>query len=250
MHLQSQPGCDSTVHLNLTVFGVSLTIDSVEDCKPYEWLNGKTYYENNTATAAIDTIVLPNRYGCDSVVQLQFTIRPLEARIRSSLDHFDFDHLDVELTDISIGDTTRRWQFPSGVEQTGVRAYYTIPVTLDSADIRLIAYSPYGCIDTTNIVLNLNKESFWVPNIFTPDSPSGNNLFGSVSQHTTKQEMVIYNRRGELVYRCSGADCKWDGRDLNGAPCPQGAYVYVIRYTTDYDPHITQVRKGSVTLLR
>lgn len=248
--LQSEPGCDSVVHLHLTVFDVSLTIDTVVDCKPVTWINGKTYSTSNTATYNSDTIVLPNQYGCDSVVRLDLSIYPLTAKISSNVNHFDMNNLDAILTDISIGGDSRRWIFPSGPEQTAEVAYYTIPANLDEADIRLVAHSPYGCIDSTNIVLPLNKEFFWMPNAFTPDNPNGNNLFGSVSVGTLTQEMYIYNRFGEQVYFCSGVDCTWDGRDIHGNACPQDAYVYIIRYTNIFEPKVTQVVKGAVTLIR
>ena len=248
--LQSVPGCDSVVHLDLTVFDVSHTIDSIMDCKPIRWLNGKVYSSTNTATFEEDTIVLPNRYGCDSVVQLALTIHPLTARLESSLKEFDLDHLDVVLTDISTGGDSRRWVFPTGVEQTSPTAYYSIPADLDQADIKLIAHSPYGCIDSTNIVIPLNRETFWVPNIFTPEDPTGNNRFGSVSVNTIKQEMFIYNRYGELVFHCAGVDCTWDGNDFDGQPCRQGGYVYIIRYNTTFEPTKTITKHGSVTLIR
>ena len=248
--LQSQPGCDSVVRLKLTVYDVSLTIDDTMDCKPITWLNGRTYTESNTATAAIDTIVLQNRYGCDSVVRLNFTIHPLTARIQCDIDHFTLDHLDAVLTDISTGGDSRRWVFPNGNDQTGATAYYTIQASMDEADIKLIAHSPYGCLDSTHIVIPLQKETFWVPNAFTPDNNMGNNTFSSVSTETVKQEMYIYNRMGALVFRCEGVDCEWNGRDNDGNACPQGAYVYIIRYTNSFEPNITRVLKGSVTLIR
>ena len=248
--LQSVPGCDSVVHLDLTVFDVSHTIDTISDCKPVRWINGKLYTTTNSATYNEDTIVLPNRYGCDSVVQLMLTIHPMTARLQSSLTEFDYDHLDVILNDISTGNESRRWLFPTGPEQTSPTAYYSIPASLDYADIKMVALSPYGCLDTASIVIPFNKETFWLPNAFTPDDPSGNNLFGSVSTSTLRQEMFIYNRYGELVYHCSGVDCTWDGRDINGQPCKQGAYVYVIRYSTTFQPDQTVTRQGAVTLIR
>lgn len=248
--LHSRPGCDSIVHLKLTVFDVSLTYDDVTDCQTYTWRNGQSYSETNSATSPIDTVILHNRYGCDSVVQLRFTLAPVTARIKSSLDHFDFDHLDVTLTDISSGNDSRRWKFPTAADQTGATAYYSVPVTLNEANIWLLAYSPYGCVDSTDITIPFNKESFWIPNAFTPDDPSGNNIFSSVSSQTIYQEMFIYNRLGELVFQCEGADCGWDGKHTNGSPCPQGAYVYVIRYSNSFEPNIIKVRRGTVTLIR
>ena len=248
--LRSQPGCDSIVHLNLTVYDVSHTVDRIVDCRPLTWINGRTYNQSNTATIDRDTIVLPNRYGCDSIVQLDFTLHPLTARLQASLDHFDYDHLDVELTDLSTGGGERVWHISGSPDQTTPIAYYTIPVELDSAVVQLVAASPYGCTDTATLVIPFHKESFWVPNAFTPDNPAGNNTFGSISTQTIQQEMLIYNRFGEMVFRCDTPDCQWDGRDLNGNPCIQGAYVYIIRYTTSYQPNKTLLRKGTVTLLR
>lgn len=248
--LHSTPGCDSLVHLLLTVSSVSHTIDHQEDCKPYTWLNGKTYTTSNVATAATDTIVLKNRYDCDSIVQLDLVIHPLTAKLRSNIDHFTLDNLDAVLTDISIGGGSRVWKFPNGPDQTGVNAYYSIPADMEGSNIILIASSPYGCVDTAKIYIPLNKEHFWVPNAFTPDNPAGNSLFSSVSTKTLKQEMLIYNRRGELVFRCEGADCAWDGRDFDGNPCVQDAYVYIIRYTNEFEPQNTHVLKGTVTLIR
>ena len=248
--LTSTPGCDSTVHLLLEISAVSHTIDHIQDCKPIVWLNGQTYSQTNTATTAIDTVVLKNRYQCDSVVQLDFTLYPLTARLRSDVEQFTFDNLDAVLTDISTNGNDRVWKLPSAPDQTSVTAYYSIPVELDGAEILLIESSEYGCVDTASIYIPFNKENFWMPNVFTPDNPNGNNRFGSVSRKTLYQEMLIYNRRGELVFRCNEPDCSWDGRDLNGNPCVQDAYVYIIRYTNEFEPNNTKVIKGTVTLLR
>ena len=195
-------------------------------------------------------MILQNRYGCDSIVQLDFVIHPLTAKLRSNVENFTLDNLDAVLTDISIGGASRVWKFPNGPDQTGVNAYYSIPAEMDGANIILIASSEYGCVDTAKIYIPLNKEHFWVPNAFTPDNPAGNSLFSSVSTKTLRQEMLIYNRRGELVFRCEGVDCAWDGRDMDGNPCVQDAYVYIIRYTNEFEPENTRVLRGTVTLIR
>ena len=249
--LQSTPGCDSIVRLDLTVDSVSLTIDNVFDCKPVTWLNGRTYSQTNGATEATDTIRLQNRFGCDSIVRLHLTIMPLTAKLHSSLESFDFDHLDVVLSDLSVGGDSNEWRFPApAASQQGPQAYYSIPIDADGAEIWLYEFSEFGCVDSASIYLPFNKEHFWIPSAFTPDNPAGNNTFHSTSTETLHQEMLIYNRRGELVFRCEGVDCAWDGKDMNGEPCIQGAYVYIIRYTNSYDTHKTLVRKGTVTLIR
>ena len=246
----SAANCDSIVYLHLTVFDISHTYDTVDTCAPIIWKDNLLHDHTNTSTIAIDTVIDKNLYDCDSIIHLVLTIYPVEAHLRASLQYFDFDNLDVVLNDLSTGNATRTWQFPSGPDQTGADAYWTMPTELDSADIRLIAHSQYGCDDTTNIVIPMNKENVWIPNAFMPDNPQGNNRFGTISKGTTKQEMYIYNRRGQLVFHCEGTDCTWDGRDGNGELCPQGAYVYLIRYVNKFNPEKTQVRKGTVTLIR
>ena len=124
------------------------------------------------------------------------------------------------------------------------------PAEYDEANIWLLARSPYGCVDSTNIIIPMRKESFWVPNIFTPGSANGNNTFGSISTRTLTQEMYIYNRNGQMVFHCDTPDCQWDGRDPNGNPCPQGTYTYLIRYTNEFLPKVVKVLKGTVTLIR
>ena len=259
VHLLSRPGCDSTVRLKLTVYDVSLTIDTVASCREYTWRNGHTYTANNWETMANDTVVLKNRYDCDSIVQLFFTIYPLKAVIDCDVEKFTYDNLDAQLNDVSQGlEATRMWRMPAldangdstTIESADPMVYYNLPAKLDGATIKLIATSPYGCQDSTTIYIPMEKETMWIPTAFMPDEASNNNIFKSHSIATEQQEMWIYDRNGRLVAHCAGVDCGWNGRDLKGNPCPQGAYVYVIKYTTVFQPTKTLTKHGSVTLIR
>lgn len=259
VHLLSRPGCDSTVRLKLTVYDVSLTIDTVASCREYTWRNGHTYTANNWETMADDTVVLKNQYDCDSIVQLFFTIYPLKAVIDCDVEKFTYDNLDAQLNDVSQGlEATRLWRMPAldangdstTIESADPMVYYNLPAKLDGATIKLIATSPYGCQDSTTIYIPMEKETMWIPTAFMPDEASNNNIFKSHSIATEQQEMWIYDRNGRLVAHCAGVDCGWNGRDLKGNPCPQGAYVYVIKYTTVFQPMKTLTKHGSVTLIR
>lgn len=257
--LQSMPGCDSIVRLKLTVFDISLTTDTVESCREYTWRNGRTYTENNWATMENDTVVLKNMYDCDSVVRLFFTIYPLRSVINCDVEKFTYDNLDAQLVDASVGlEASRMWYMPAldvngdstTIHSTDPMVYFNLPAKLNGATIKLISTSPYGCQDSTSIYLPMEKETMWIPTAFTPDDPAGNNIFSSRSVNTEQQEMWIYDRSGRLVAHCAGVDCGWDGRDLKGNPCPQGAYVYVIKYTTVFQPRQTLSKHGSITLIR
>ena len=248
VNVGSVMGCDSLVHLDLTVFDDSYNVDVRRDCKPLTWLNGKTYSQDNTATAATDTVVLTNSWGCDSIVQLDFQIRPMTPIIYADREFFDYEHLEVELTDVSTGGDSRRWIMPNHPEMTDPVVHYTIPYELDSARIMMIESSSFGCQDTDYITLQFHRDVIWFPNVFTPTADE-NNRFGSNSRHLLKQQTVIYNRFGALVFQCDEIDCQWDGTNLRGELCPQGTYVYIVRYTTVYEPLVTHTVKGTVTII-
>lgn len=249
-NLKSTPGCDSTAHLNLTVLDVSHTYDHINACKPYTWINGITYENTNSATSSSDTVVLKNSWGCDSIVQLDLKMYPLVAQIQATRNHFTYDNLDVELNDISSNSNSRTWRLPNGITSEESSIKFTMPTNLDSADIWLIARSSYGCVDSAQIVIPFRKETFWVPNIFTPEQQNENNTFRVIGKNILWQKMYIYDRAGRLIFECDGVDCAWDGHDKDGRICPQGTYVYYLIYTNEYEPKRQYTKKGTVTLIR
>jgi PKD repeat protein len=58
------------VTLNLTIHNTTYAIDTIVACDSLTWINGITYYANDTT--AKDTLV--NAMGCDSIVSLYLTI--------------------------------------------------------------------------------------------------------------------------------------------------------------------------------
>ena len=91
-----------------------------------------------------------------------------------------------------------------------------------------------------------------VPNIFTPGVPDNGeaNCYFKVihNNRVARMEVEIYDRRGERMAKFDGLTESWDGTS-RGRPCPQGAYVYHIRYI-DENNRNWQVMYGTVTLLR
>lgn len=66
----SSPGCDSTLHLTLTLFRANGIQQDITACDSYRWRDDSLY----TATTAEPTDTLINRFGCDSVIRLNLTI--------------------------------------------------------------------------------------------------------------------------------------------------------------------------------
>lgn len=247
---QSVAGCDSVDHMDLTVFDIQYVYDDYEVCDSLVW-NGRTFYKSNTTTSSHDTVHLINQYGCDSVSQLRLTVRALEPRILASPDFADFDHMTIQLTDVSINGSERVWTTQDGFTSNNEQFYYNYPSTYDSVKINLHAVSDLGCEDDTSMYIHLIRESLWAPNAFAPgEDVEANKVFKPMGTGITSLECYIYNRQGELVYTFKDMDDAWDGNSTDGKTCPQGVYVYLIRYTNNIDPNRLQVKKGTVTLLR
>lgn len=242
---------DSIHYLHLIVSDLSYSTDVVLDCKPHTWLNGRTYSENNDATQATDTVILHNRWGCDSTVTLDFTIIPMKAIIENYPEVATIDESTIELKDRSYGHDTRKWILPDGSTSSLSEASFIYP--LDGPD-SLIAYlavhNNYGCDDTAATIIPLHKLTTYVPNVFTPDRNDNNRWAPLVQGNINDIQVWIYNRHGEQVCYLKGNEGYWDGTDMHGIKCPQGTYVYIMRFRNSLNADMTQEVKGSITLIR
>ena len=250
-HYYSVTECDSTRYLHLEVSDLSYNTDYVTDCKPHTWLNGRTYSQDNDETRAQDTVVLKNKWGCDSIVSLDFTFVPMKAIIGHSPEVATIDELTIDLTDLSYGHDSRLWMLPYERTSTEPQTSVIFPLSgVDSIDVRLAVHNDYGCDDTAEVVIPLHRISEFVPNVFTPGKEDNNRFMPYIQGNVTTVYCWIYNRRGQQVayFECPGG--YWDGNDLEGRPCEQGTYVYIMRYRNSLEPLMTQELKGTITLIR
>ena len=90
--------------------------------------------------------------------------------------------------------------------------------------------------DSTVINVNISTSALKVPNVFTPNGDGVNDEFRVQYRSLAEFHCWIYNRWGHLVYEWTDPSKGWDGT-INGNPCAEGAYFYVIRARgTDADP--------------
>lgn len=171
-----------------------------------------------------------------------------EARIHASLPTLSVDNNTVIFTDVSPNRDYTRWLYSDGVRDSGLVVTHSFDVyEQDSVGVWMESCNNLGCCGDTLLWLPVENILVWLPNVFVPGDGA---RFGMVTtMPLTEYEMYIYNREGLLVYRSTDPLATWDGTDLNGRACPQGAYVYWYRYAYDnlggyHEGH------GTVTLLR
>ncbi|MCY7353358.1 MAG: gliding motility-associated C-terminal domain-containing protein [Cytophagaceae bacterium] len=132
-----------------------------------------------------------------------------------------------------IGATTRRIR----VEQTGV---YTVRVT-----------NAEGCTEERPVtVFDECEPRIVVPDIFTPNGDGLNDRLDVYVAHITDYELRIYNRWGEMLFRTSDVNEKWDGT-YKGVRYPTQSYAWVVAYKSTYFPERpTAYKRGAVMLVR
>ncbi len=91
------------------------------------------------------------------------------------------------------------------------------------------------------------KPILIVPNAFTSNGDRLNDMFEIAYASIKTYQLKIYDRWGELIFESFEPQNFWDG-NYKGKFCPEGVYIYTIRYT-GADDTIYNL-KGNVTLLR
>lgn len=224
--LTNAEGCDSALcHYVVINTQRSYTIaDTIYGCDSL--LHNNIWYFRDT-TATFDTLTGANR--CDSILMHAIIIN-------HSYDKTE--HLYIRDT------ATLTWIDGN-----------TYSESTDSPYVVLQAHN--GCDSTIHLHLivlptmhpdAIDSTAIWVPNAFTPGEDI-NNCFRILCNDIITAEVSIFNRLGLHICTFDGLADSWDGT-YKGAPCPQGAYVYLITYTTVSQPSHPQRVKGTVLLLR
>lgn len=157
----------------------------------------------------------------------------------------------------SIGAETYLWDFGDGSPNvTNENTFHEFNETdgFNSTDyaVTLFAISEYGCIDSTVRYITVNPSLiFYVPNTFTPDGDSYNNIFYPVfsSGYDYKNyAFMIFNRWGELIYETNQIGEGWDGT-YKGHECQEGVYTWKLKVMNAISDR-KEEHVGHVTLLR
>jgi gliding motility-associated-like protein len=59
-------------------------------------------------------------------------------------------------------------------------------------------------------------------------------------------ELIVFNRWGDILYKAKPYNNDWEGTNQNGQPLPEGTYYYVLRLNINDG----KVLKGDITILR
>ncbi len=180
-------------------------------------------------------------------IMLERVINPT-ALLRTAPEYLTYDDIHLQAIDLNEQDFERNWYINGyNIGEHDAILDYDINPGFDTIKVMLEVMSEY-CSDTAYASVPVLKPVIFVPNAFTPGLQSNNRFFAK-GDEIHEFEMFIYNRRGQLLFHTRDINDSWDGR-FDGEDCPQGVYVYRIRYSTSIIDNSWQTVTGSVTLIR
>lgn len=118
---------------------------------------------------------------------------------------------------------------------------------LTSGNYLLSLTDDNNCIKIVPISVEVACEALEIYEVITPNG-DGQNDFWIIEgiQDFPTNELVIYNRWGEVVFETQSYDNSWAGIDKSGNTLPFGAYYYILKLNDASGKTLT----GSVTVLR
>jgi len=204
-------------------------------------------------TAGSYTVTIIDDNGC--MAEREVTISEESEIVITPIGPYEIEVGDSILLDLALGfiPTTIEWEPNATLDCTDcltptaqplVTSTYTVTVTDDT-----------GCTASTEVIVNVTEivipdPEIYIPNIFNPSDIGGQNgTFAPLSSNDVVlviDDLIIYDRWGNVVYQDSGDVTGWNGT-RNDTDAEVGVYLYRIEYQSDGR---SEVRIGEVTLVR
>ena len=122
---------------------------------------------------------------------------------------------------------------------------------LTSGTYSLTVTDSIGCTNTSIGIVNDQNNNcnyhVFLPNIFSPNGDSHNDIFKVRGEGIKALSFVIYSRWGEKVFETNDPDIGWNG-DYKGEKMNAGVFVYYLKATMINNELIE--KQGNVTLVR
>jgi gliding motility-associated-like protein len=213
----------------------TLTLDAINSNSTYLWQDNSTdpTYLVNKAGRYFVTV---SKQGCiaKDTIDITYNLKPkfsLSAESRICVGS-------TIILDPKINNVSYLWQDGS------TNATYTVT---QPGLYSLTASNNCGPT-TASIIIGNGVCDLYVPNSFTPNGDSKNDLFkASYGDNITEFRLQVFNRYGQIVFEAKDKNKGWDGSFLRSQQ-PAGVYAWVIQYKTVTNTN-WQKLQGTVLLL-
>ncbi len=214
--------------------GDSTTISAPNHCYDTPGSYSVTLY-CIAANGCIGSLTVPNMITVYPIPVADFTYSPSSPIAPNTI---------VTFTDITVGGTSSFWTFddPSSSSNTSTSTTATHSYNAEGDYcITLVSSNAGGCIDTAKYcIIIVGEATIFIPNVFSPNGDSNNDLFLVTSTNVREITYDIYDRWGLKIASYNGITGGWNGETKNGKMAPDGVYYYVLKAVADNGKEISQ----------
>lgn len=140
------------------------------------------------------------------------------------------------------------WVTPSS-GATGLTHTVTGLMPLTDATLRVRAIGAAPCQQSTSadVTGKTLTAQIYIPNAFSPNGDGLNDVLLVYGYTIQSLRFTVFNQWGEKIFESYNQGTGWNGT-YKGKPQPSGVYMYVCQLT--YRDGTTEVKKGSINLVR
>jgi gliding motility-associated-like protein len=207
-------GNDTVLCPNETVI-----IDAENPGSEYLWNTGDTTQQLTVSATGTYAVLVSNLFCTATDTMRVLTTSPVDLGSDINL----CDQLTVTLQATVMTGANYLWS-------TGET---TSSITVSEAATYWVTAQSGSCIitDTINVEGGFGQSALYVPNCFTPNGDTKNEIFYAVGEDITTFHMMIFDRWGQLLFETDDLYSGWDGT-YKGNTVQIDVYVVVVEYTT------------------
>jgi len=227
---------------------ITLLNAGVSSATSFTWSNGPNTYTQNVSPSTTTTYsVLGNNGECPALIGvITLSVNSVIADFVGINGLFVNQGSTINLINTSTGAVNYNWEFCDITNSILTNQTFLAQDT-GYCCIKLIANN-VSCKDSITKCFNIISEAVVIiPNVFTPNGDSKNDLFTIKTIGVKSLNCIIFDRWGLKLYNWDVINGSWDGNTQHG-PANDGSYFFILEYN-DYKDKTTKV-KGCFQLFK
>ena len=211
--------------------------------------------DTNSPTVSLEepttfTFIAGNEAGCRATGDIFVDILQLPEIIATAEPETIFEGESSQLSATIASDYVYTWTPANSLDNPN--SFNPTASPLETTTYMVEVMNEAGCVNTTNVTVNIREgicdfPYIFVPTGFTPNNDGENDVLFVRGVFIEELTFVIYDRWGDKVFETNNQEVGWDGTK-NGEALPSGVFGYFLRAVCKNGEVFT--RQGNVTLVR
>jgi gliding motility-associated-like protein len=227
---------------------IKLSLTGGTGTKTFRWSNGATSQDLTNVASGRYSVTATDGNGCLVVIDTAINQPNSALTFRDSIrkeECFGYENGFIALT-LSGGTKPYAIKWSNGETTAKISDLaakrYTVTIS-DSNNCKIDTAFTVGVRCTQDS----SRRTGFVYDVITPNGDGLNDkwVINKIDEYPNNQ-LIIYNRWGQVVYTVKPYRNTWDGTTNTGKELPVGAYYYLIKLNNDKQ----EVWSGSVTIIR